>query len=404
MADNMIHICMAVHDKTGHYSKYAAVTLCSVFEKTNANICVHMLCDGTVTSDIKDKFIELCNRYGNTVKFYLVDISRLSSIESMTSTFTIGTLFRLMMPSVISSSITKILYLDADIIANIDVLELWNKNIDDYYCAACKDPGVYHGEVSPSSLACGLVDADVYCNAGVVLYNLAKIRSSMDFFKESVSFLQNNPRCIFSDQDAINYLFKDKILFLDSKWNIFSRHIREKESELQECIYHISGDYVETEKPESFDELFFKYLHNLNWQSDERDYYIGAIQAVQQRFELYRNVMLKLYTTKCKKVFWGCGSDHIGDVFRYIPVDPEQDYYVDSNVSFHGSIKDNMVVKAPKVLLEEDKENIMVIVVSKVYYKDIKKMLQEYGYEEGINFVDGIALLSNSQHGYGEYY
>ena len=400
----MVHLCVAIHDKTGRYSKYAAVTLCSIFENTTASICVHLLHDFTLKEEMKNKFIELCDRYGQEIKFYLIDTQMFASIEHMTTTFTVGTLFRLVMPQIIPSEITKMLYMDVDIVANIDIQELWNINIDEYYCAACKEPEISYREVPQNILAGGLVDKNDYCNAGIVLFNLQRVRKSMNFLRDSISFLQENPQCIFSDQDAINFLFRDKIKILPPKWNVYSRHIRNTNHKLQKCIYHISGDYINTEQPECFDDLFFEYLHKLNWQIDEKNYYISSVQAVKKRFDLYKVLMNKLYMLDLKKVYWGCNSDHLPDVLEYVGIKTGKDYFVDSNIALQGKKIKNIPVRSPQVLLSEKKDEVVVIVVSKVYYAEIRDKLLEYGFEENENFFDGIALLSTSQSGYGEYY
>ena len=43
MSENLIHIAMAVHDKTGEYVTHTATTLVSVFMHTQARIQVHLL-------------------------------------------------------------------------------------------------------------------------------------------------------------------------------------------------------------------------------------------------------------------------------------------------------------------------------------------------------------------------
>lgn len=400
----MVHICIAIHDKKGNYSKYAAVMLISVFENTKTKICVHILHDDTLSELYKQRFQDLCAKYKNEILFYHINVEKFSSIKEMTSTFTIGTLFRLMLPQVLPFYIEKVLYMDVDIIANIDIAELWNIDIKEYYCAACKEPEISYRDVPQNILSAGLVDKNKYCNAGIILFNLAKIRSSMDLLNESILFLETHPSCIFSDQDAINYLFLDNIKYLDGKWNVYSRHIRNKKPKLESCIYHVSGDFIDLQNSACFDRLFLTYLHKLNWDEDENRFYLGNIDTLIKRIEFYRLIVFKTMSRNIKKVYWGCNSDHIRDVIKYLPIDSTKDYFVDSNEDYYGEKVHGVRVYPPDVLLNENKKNIVIIVVSKVYYNEIKKKLLEYGFQENEEFFNGIKLLSTSQGGYGEYY
>ena len=69
----MIHVCFALYDKTGRYSKFTGTTMLSLFENTSAKVTIHILHDNTLSQDNRDKFIYLAGRYGQAVKFYNVE-------------------------------------------------------------------------------------------------------------------------------------------------------------------------------------------------------------------------------------------------------------------------------------------------------------------------------------------
>lgn len=54
------------------------------------------------------------------------------------SRFTIGAMFRLMLPEVLPN-LNKIIYLDADIFVNTDIKELWDIDMTNYYFAGVPD-------------------------------------------------------------------------------------------------------------------------------------------------------------------------------------------------------------------------------------------------------------------------
>lgn len=71
---------------------------------------------------------------------------------------------------------------------------------------------------------------------------------------------------------------------------------------------------------------------------------------------------------------------------------PRFDYYVDNDASKHGTILNGRMVKSPKVLLEEDKDRLLVV-VSSSYYNEISAQLSNYGLMEGIHYIDGLNLF-----------
>ena len=71
----MIHVCFCMNDRTGHYSKFVGTAMLSIFENSNApsfppSITIHLLHDNTLTTDNRNKFSYIAERYGQIVKFY----------------------------------------------------------------------------------------------------------------------------------------------------------------------------------------------------------------------------------------------------------------------------------------------------------------------------------------------
>ena len=51
-----VHICYAMYDKNGTFSKYVGTSMTSVFENTDAPVAVHLMHDSTLTDDNREKF------------------------------------------------------------------------------------------------------------------------------------------------------------------------------------------------------------------------------------------------------------------------------------------------------------------------------------------------------------
>ena len=58
------------------------------------------------------------------------------ALSSENSRFTVGALYRLFVPQVLPNTVNKIIYLDSDLIVNLDIKELWQIELDDKILAA----------------------------------------------------------------------------------------------------------------------------------------------------------------------------------------------------------------------------------------------------------------------------
>ncbi len=98
----------------------------------------------------------------------------------------------------------KLLYLDVDIMANDDILKLYDMDIEDYEYAAVKE-----------KYGCWLIRPD-YINAGVLLLNMKKIKETKLFHKGRE--MLRSKKLTFADQDAI-YWNTTKKKLLNRKFN-----------------------------------------------------------------------------------------------------------------------------------------------------------------------------------------
>lgn len=95
-------------------------------------------------------------------------------------------------------SVEKLIYLDADVMCCLDIAQLWDTDISGYEFAAVKD-AVGHIFVNPR-----------YCNSGVLLLNMEKIRKTglLDKSRRRVK----NRKMFMPDQSALNFLAKKKLI------------------------------------------------------------------------------------------------------------------------------------------------------------------------------------------------
>ena len=231
--------------------------------------------DNTLTNDNRDKFIYLAGQYNQLVKFYNVEelckeqvsFLREKLADKINSRFSIGTFYSLLIKDILGTG--KVIYLDSDIIVNLDLDELWHQNVSDFPLAAVPeidatlncmitDKFLLHKEI---------VKLENYFCAGVMLFNLDKIYKN--FFYEGVQFLADNPACESVDQDIFNAFFSTNYLKLEQKFDSFTAVERIRNSPVAKKIYHYAGQSIGLKIDEPYNRLWMSYFVKTPWFNAE---------------------------------------------------------------------------------------------------------------------------------------
>lgn len=182
--------------------------------------------------------------------------------------FTSAMYYRLLIPKFIQDD--KVLYLDADIVVNNTIVDLYNTDINDFYIASVENPGFNrHEELQMNKNA-------NYFNSGVMLINVKKWREE-ELQARVIDFIDNNSNIVKSpDQDGLNAIINGNWKKIQLKYNqqavIFEKNFDDKyhcfsQAELKEAkedpiIIHYTG----SSKPWHFrnnhpyKKLYWKYL------------------------------------------------------------------------------------------------------------------------------------------------
>ena len=124
---------------------------------------------------------------------------------------TVATYFRLLLPGLLPNKLNRVIFIDSDTIVTTNLRELWNTPLQGKALAAvpdhwlsCRDHGYVHGE---------------YFNAGIMLIDLVRWRST-DILGKGREFANANPhRLRHWDQDVLNHVFNDDWLPIGERWN-----------------------------------------------------------------------------------------------------------------------------------------------------------------------------------------
>lgn len=136
----------------------------------------------------------------------------------------------------------KVIYLDDDIIIQHDLTELYEINVEGYYCAASRD--MIGERSSPSFLERLHSLLPYYFNAGVMVLNMKKMRDDnvsekmVDYVLHGINFMGN--------QDAFNMIFDGKVKYISCKWNMIIPYLKNLSSK-EIAEYYGLDSSIETE-------------------------------------------------------------------------------------------------------------------------------------------------------------
>lgn len=202
-----------VYASDNNFAEMLGISMISLFENNRgcSEIVVYIL-DDKINEDNKAKLLSVAEKYSREI--YFLDISRIDVPESVQSARWSKSAFtRLFMRRILPKNITKVLYLDCDMIVMKPLEKMYETDIEKYTFAGTRDC------ISKSYLEnIALDNGDIYCNSGVLLINLERWNESdfMHFFDRYNSVIK------YPDQDIINGVYSKKMMKLDLKYNCYT--------------------------------------------------------------------------------------------------------------------------------------------------------------------------------------
>lgn len=262
----MVELALAFTDKDGSYAEHAAVVLTSVFRNTGSQVNVHILHDETLTRENMLRIKQLAIHHNHTIKFYSIvlarDLAEVVEGAQSVNTWTWGSMYRLLLPSLLD--VSKVIYLDCDVLVNLDIQELWNIDLNGYYLAAARDLGA--AALTDILLPLGL-NPDTYFNSGVIVFNLDNIRQNSEWYVKMQDFLRQYPSTTLPDQDVLNHIYGHNYLQLGGEFNAFS--VTNPDLDFHHKIVHFAGETKWWDPASPGFALYQEYLNLTPWRLPE---------------------------------------------------------------------------------------------------------------------------------------
>ncbi|KAG9119365.1 hypothetical protein FRC07_005631 [Ceratobasidium sp. 392] len=231
--DSPVNVALAT-DST--YAMPTAVAILSAAKATAGRITFYVL-DCGLNSDDRSRIQESlpADRPGVTLVFIeLPSVSLTRELGTVWSKFDLIT----------SLPVERVLYLDADVLILKDLRPLWRLHLGSDLIAAAPDVGHPFGHISNPN-----TNRLPYFNAGVILFDLARVRSLLDKLNDAVRSMKDS---LFQDQDALNHVFRGHWNKLSLKWNATGlgtyadtstpdRDMLQLDEMSDPCIVHFTG-------------------------------------------------------------------------------------------------------------------------------------------------------------------
>lgn len=250
-----------------NYVEHLGVALYSLLENNKSLYFNIYIISGGIDNEKYKKLELIASKFNCKLNDIVIDDEIFKELVTNYH-FTSAMYYRLLIPEFIQDD--KVLYLDADIVVNNTIVDLYHIDIDHFYVASVENPGFNrHEELLMKK------NSD-YFNSGVMLINIKKWRKEklqtkvIDFIDKNSSILK------FPDQDGLNAIINGNWKKLPLKYNqqavIFEERFNDKyhcfsqfelnEARVNPTIIHYTG----SSKPWHFrnnhphKKLYWKYL------------------------------------------------------------------------------------------------------------------------------------------------
>ena len=399
-------VCCSLNDGNGKYAKFLGAMLWSLFTHTKSKVSVHLLCDGTLTADNRKRFGSVADRFGQKIRFYNLEKIAAKKLQrlhkrlpkTMQSRFSPAAFYRLLLDDVLPGEVKRFIYLDADIIVNLDIAELWREETGEGGFAAVPEFSVTGEKLNNWLCTKGGVASDRYFNSGVLLIDRDSFFSRKGILEDGIEFLREHPECQFVDQDILNWLFAKVYNPLDAKYNTFvpvwRLHNRQK---IEARIYHFDSCSLGLVHPnDAYDRLFWDTLIKTPWF--DADFLLNSFHVLDRAQDEQRSLIRLAFNLGAKKKRIFCaGADDRETMSKLFYLGGNDEYLIIANSE--GEVLPDDLRRSMK----KYPPGLALHVIFHSAYEAIKEMLLADGFAEQLDFIDGRLFLRQTEGGLGLY-
>lgn len=294
-SDNGVHVLLCANCVYFQHLAVAAVSLAENSGRTHVQIHV-MTCDHD--EGVEAKLLATLRPYPNVVvTIYRVEDDRLQTMF-VDKHLTKDTYLRFLAPDILPDSVSRVIYLDSDLVVLDDIGGLWDIDLAGNPLGAVPELD-WWGEIPEQRmLDLGFRPGHRYVNAGVLVMDLDAWRRERISDQLFAFVSHHGERLTWHDQDALNILLQGRITLLPRRWNVqtlwythfvrtqFPKEYRETAPiRRSPAILHYSTKH----KPWKFRvwtrkrATYFRFLARTAW-GDELPPNLTHLQCIEERF------------------------------------------------------------------------------------------------------------------------
>ena len=186
-----------------------------------------------------------------------------------------ATFYKIFFPQLLlPQGIEKAIYLDSDIIVNLDIAELWQVELGDKPFAAVSE----YDKHKDKNFFCNIIrkqhativkNLEDYFNGGLLLMNLLVLRNEEATIKAGMKFIgEQHPKYPYYDQEILNYCFSTRYLKLPVKFNkLVFRARQQNDYVTQGNMCHFAGKGLAfiMDSRDPYSRMFMDYFIKTPW-------------------------------------------------------------------------------------------------------------------------------------------
>ena len=220
-----------------NYSQHLAVVLASVLVNNPQSRFVFHVLHRNITDGNQKRIRRLEQMYLNCeIKFHLIDASRFEKfpIPKKLEHVTQEMYYRYLLPKILENE-DRTIYSDVDVLCVGNLMPLWKMDLKENVLAAVSEGEA--GELKKKLI--GLTGNAPYFNSGLLVMNLAAMRSESATEVLMANTVEYASRIAWPDQDIINITFRDRMHELSPVWNAIN--ITSRKMKKSVVIHHFAN-------------------------------------------------------------------------------------------------------------------------------------------------------------------
>ncbi|MEI0581570.1 DUF4422 domain-containing protein [Brachyspira pilosicoli] len=218
--NNNTQIINIVYSSDNNYAQHCCCSIASILLNSDENSHFNfIILDGGISKKNKNRILALKNIKNCDISFYdMKSINFSDDFKLNREHISISTYYRLIMFNILDKSMEKVIYIDCDTIVETNIKKLWDIDIENYSALVVDDEC---GMTQCKRM--GLPFKNRYFNAGVIVFNVAKLREKNIYNRSIKIYKENFDIMYFQDQDILNFLLNGDCKYISLNWNTNTR-------------------------------------------------------------------------------------------------------------------------------------------------------------------------------------